>query len=202
MKKLLLVAVLALLVAFSGSMAYAQQTVEETTITTQQSSSVFDGRLKIQGYAEYLHFTGSNIKNGSWGGGILARYLFLDWLGAQTNATWYGDCKTDKLGGDLKFSTWRLSLILHTYAPDLMEGLYAYAGAGVGYQWSDDITPIKVDGAWTGNVIGAIGYDFTEYFNLEAEVGYQFGTADLEHFKRNDTGLEAIYVRLGGGVRF
>ena len=201
MKKLLLVAMLALLVAASGSVAYAQQTYEETTVT-QQTSTVFDGRLKIQGYAEYINFRGNDISNGTWGGGILARYLFLEWLGAQTNVSWYGNVKTDKLGGDLKFTNWRLSLLLHTYVPDLMEGLYAYAGGGVGYQWNGNISAIKIDNAWTGHVLAAVGYDFTEYFNVEAELGYQFGTADLKNFSGNDTGLEAIFVRLGGGIRF
>ena len=202
MKKLLLVAMLALLVAFSGSMVYAQQTYEETTVTTQQPSSILDGRLKIQGYAEYINFRGNDINKGTWGGGVLARYLFLDWLGAQTNVSWYANSKTKNLGGDLSFTNWRLSLLLHTYAPDLMEGLYAYAGGGVGYQWNDDIKTVKVDNAWTGHVLAAVGYDFTEYFNVEAEIGYQFGSADTKNYTDDSIGLEAIFVRLGGGVRF
>lgn len=203
MKKLLFLAILAILAVSFGTMGYAQQITEvETTTVYTESSSPFDGRLKLQGYAEYINFTGSDIEGNTWGGGVLARYLFLDWLGAQTNVTFYADCEEEKLGGDLGFVNWRLSLILHAYVPDIADPLYVYGGGGLGVQFNDDVGDVEVDNAFTGHVLAGIGYDITELLNVEAEVGYQFGSADLSNYTDDDAGVEAVFVRLGGGVRF
>lgn len=176
------------------------------SLSYAQGSQPFGGKLRIQGYAEYINYNEDDIDADAWGGGVLARYLFLDWLGAQTNVSFYGDAETDKLGGDLSATNWRLSAILHSYlsnfAPELPDKAYIYAGGGIGVQFSDDVGSIEIDDTLTGHVLGGIGYDLTELINIEAEVGYQFGDADVTNFTEDEIGLDAVFVRLGGGIRF
>lgn len=189
MKKFLVVFVLTALVIASGAVVYAE--VENG----------LGGKFKLEGYAEYINFTGSEINNSAFGGGVLARYLLLDWFGIQTNFSFYDDVEAEELGGDLTFSNWRFSAILHTYIPLISDKLYVYGGGGVGVQFNDDIGDVGIDDALTGNVLVGAGYDITEIITVEAEIGYQFGNADTSNFG-GDIGLEAVFVRLGGGIRF
>lgn len=157
------------------------------------------GRFRLQGYAEYINFTDNEIDNSTWGGGALARYLLLDWLGLQTNFSFYNDSETDELGGDLSVMNWRFSPILHTY---LTDSLYLYGGGGVGIQFNGDIGNVGIDDVLTWHVLGGIGYDISSIFNVEAEFGYQFGSADTSDFKNDEVGVEALFIRVGGGIRF
>jgi hypothetical protein len=191
--------------AFAAEEAAVQAPVATTTVTTTTTTTTtqpFGGRFKIEGYAEYIKFNGGDIGKGTFGGGILARYMFLDWLGAQTNFSFYSDCGTKELPGDLALTNWRLDLILHTYLPDICDQLYIYGGAGLGYQFNDNIGDVKIDDALTGNILVGLGYDINEVLSVEAEVGYQFGKADAENYKDDEIGLEALFVRAGLGIRF
>lgn len=160
------------------------------------------GRFRIQGYAEYINFTDNEIDNSTWGGGALARYLVLDWFGLQTNVSFYNDCETDELGGDLSVINWRFSPILHTYLTGIDDRLYVYGGGGVGVQINGDVGDVGIDDALTGHVLGGVGFDISEIFNVEAEVGYQFGSADTSGFENDEIGVEAVFIRAGGGIRF
>jgi opacity protein-like surface antigen len=209
MRKILFIAVLALAAIAMTAVTYADQaaptatTTTTTTVTTQKAApATFEKKFKIEGYAEYINFMGGDIDNSTWGGGVLARYLFTDWFGAQTNISFYGDCNTNDLPENLSLANWRLSLLVHTYAPDIDNKLYGYAGGGLGVQFNDDMGIVKIDNALTGHVLLGIGYDVTETINIEAEVGYQFGKADVENYTESDIGLEALFVRLGAGIRF
>lgn len=204
MRKILAITVLALFVIATSTMVYAQAapvTSTVTTITTTQPTG-FGKKLKIEGYAEYINFRSAAINRGTWGGGILARYLFLDWLGAQATFSFYSACKTKELGGDLSFTNLRVSLLLHTYVPDVDDRLYVYGGGGIGGQFNSNIDPIEIDTALTGHLLVGLGFDITEILNLEAEVGYQFGKADVKNYTDGDIGVEAIFARLGAGIRF
>lgn len=206
MRKCLVIAVLAVFAIVFSAVSYAEQvqapqTVQTTTVTTQKAEG-FGGKLKLQGYGEYINFTGGDIHHSTWGGGVLARYLFLDWLGAQTNVSFYSKVKTSELDGDLSFANWRLSLLLHAYATDIDPKLYGYVGGGLGVQFNDDIGDVSIKDPLTGHVLAGIGYDITEVVNIEAEVGYQFGNADADNYKDDSIGVEALFVRLGAGVRF
>ena len=168
-------------------------------------SQPLDSRLKVQVYTEYINFSDEPIDSSAWGGGILARYMFLDWLGAQTNFTYYGDADVDNFNGDLSFSNWRLSAIVHTYVPGVKGEklpIYVYGGGGLGFQFNSEVVNIDVDDAFTGHILGGIGYDLHENFHLEAELGYQFGTAALSNYTKGDTSVEAAFVRAGVGVSF
>lgn len=206
MRKFLIVAVLAAAIIASGAVAFAAEAkvVQATTqVTTQtQPVSAIDKKLRIEAYAEYINFTGGAINNNTWGGGVLARYLFLDWLGAQTNVTFYGDIDPKDIGRDMSLTNWRLSLLFHTYAPDIDPKLYGYAGGGLGVQFNGDVGDVKVKDALTGHFLLGVGYDITEILNLEAEVGYQFGRADTDNYTDNNVDLKALYVRAGAGIRF
>lgn len=195
MKKFLILAVLVILGISFSAIGFAQVGIE---------SQPCKGKLKIEAYTEYINFNDSDLDASAWGGGILARYMFLDWLGAQTNFSLYGDCDTNKLGGDLSFSNWRLSVILHTYVPSMGEPLplYVYGGAGLGYQFNSEVGNVNVDDSLTGHVLGGVGYDFHENFFIEAEAGYQFGNADVENYTDSKIGLEAVFLRMGVGVKF
>lgn len=204
MRKILVITVLALLVIATSSMVFAQTAQEPATVTTTTTTTTtgFDKRLKIEGYAEYISFRSSAIDKSTWGGGILARYLFLDWLGAQATFSFYSKCKTNDLGGDLSFSNLRVSLLLHAYIPEMDDKLYVYGGGGAGGQFNSNIDPIEIDSALTGHVLAGIGYDITDIINVEAEVGYQFGKADATNYTDDTIGVEAIFARLGAGIRF
>ena len=202
MRRFLGISVLVLSFVLVAACAFAQTEQQVTTQQTTTCSKPFDGRLKLQAYAEYINFTGGDIDHSAWGGGILARYLFLDWLGAQTNVTWYGDVETKNIGGDLSFANWRLTLLAHTYMPAINDKLYVYGGPGVGVQFNDDVGAVEIDNPWTWHVLAGLGYDITELFNVEAEIGYQSGKADAKNFTDDEIGVEALFVRLGGGVRF
>jgi len=213
MKKILAIVVLAVLVIATSAVTYADQaapaatattaTTTTTTVMTQKTTSAeVMKRFKVEGYAEYINFMGGDIDHSTWGGGVLARYLFVDWFGAQTNVTFYGKCNTKDLPEDLSLANWRLSLLVHTYAPDIDSKLYGYAGGGLGVQFNDNMGIVKIDDALTGHVLLGVGYDVTEMINIEAEVGYQFGKASTDNYKDSDIGLEALFVRLGAGVRF
>lgn len=204
MRKILAITVLALFVIAIGSTVFAQATQAPATVTTTTTTTTtgFDKRLKIEGYAEYINFRGSAINKSTWGGGILARYMFLDWLGAQGTFSFYSKCKTADLGGDLSFTNLRVSLLLHTYVPDVDDRFYVYGGGGIGGQFNSNIDPIEIDNALTGHIIVGLGYDITEILNLEAEVGYQFGKADVTNYSDSDIGVEAIFARVGAGIRF
>lgn len=205
MKKHLFIVLLFVFTAVLCVSSYAaeQTAVPQTQITTTAKPACsLDGKLKIEGYGEYINFTGGDINNSTWGGGVLARYLFWDWLGAQTNVTFYSKCKTKDIGGDLSFTNWRLSLLLHTYSPDVDPKLYGYFGAGLGVQFNNDINDVKIKNALTGHILLGIGYDITDILHAGAEVGYQFGKADADNYTDDRIGLDAIFVRLAAGVRF
>ncbi len=204
MRKILAITVLALLVIATSSMVFAQAAQAPATVTTTTTTTTtgFDKRLKINAYAEYINFRSSAINKGTWGGGILARYLFLDWLGAQGTFSFYSNCKTKDLGGDLSFTNLRVSLLLHEYIPEMDEKLYVYGGGGIGGQFNSNIDPIEIKNALTGHVLAGIGYDITDVINVEAEVGYQFGKADVTNYADDSVGVEAIFARLGAGIRF
>lgn len=193
MRKILVFAVILTLIGLSG-LSYAQ------------GSQPFGGKLKIQGYGEYISYSKDDIDADAWGGGVLARYLFLNWLGAQTNVSFYSDAESDRLEGNLSATNWRLSAILHGYlsaiSSDMPENPYIYAGGGLGVQFSDDVGSIEIDDTITGHVLGGIGYDLTDILNIEVEVGYQFGDADVTNFQDDKIDLDAVFVRLGGGIRF
>ena len=192
--------VLMCLLVFLGCVCFASMTFAQATYEAQP----FGGKLKIEGYAEYIKFNESDLDSSAWGGGVLARYLFLDWLGVQTNFTIYTNTDPKKLSGDLSFRNLRLAVILHTYINGL-DGpmpLYVYGGGGPGIQFNSDVHDIHVKDAITGNVIGGIGYDFSDHFNIEAEVGYQFGDADVSNYRKSKIGVDAMFVRFGIGARF
>lgn len=208
MKRFLFVAMAVAFVAAFCAASYAEQVAATTEVTktcvatTTTSSSGYCGKFKLEGYGEYISFMGGDINHGTWGGGILARYMFLDWLGAQTNFSFYSKCKTDELPGDLEANNWRLTLLAHAYAPDIDPKLYGYVGAGLGVQFNNDISPVTIKDPLTGHVLFGIGYEFTETLFVEGEVGYQFGKADTSNFKDADIGVEALFVRVGAGVKF
>lgn len=213
MKKVLSITVFALAVIATGSMVYAQAaqapapaqatpTTATVTTTTTTTTTGFDKRLKIEGYGEYINFRGDAINKSTWGGGILARYLFLDWFGAQATFSFYSKCKTANLGGDLSFTNLRVSLLLHTYVPDIDDRFYIYGGGGIGGQFNSNIDPITINNALTGHLMAGLGFDITEILSLEGEVGYQFGKADVSNYSDGSIGVEAIYARIGAGIRF
>lgn len=159
------------------------------------------GKLKLEGYAEYINFN-NDVDMDTWGGGILARYMLLHWLGGQTNFTFYSDSSASNFGGDLSIMNWRASVILHTYLSEILDKLYIYGGGGVGMQFSDDVGNIEIDDAVTTHVLAGIGYDVTEILNLEAEFGGQFGHADVKNYSDDDVNLEAVFIRLAAGIKF
>lgn len=194
MKKFLVIAVLVVLSTSLSAAVFAQVEIQ---------SQPFGGKLKLEAYGEYINFTGDDIDASAWGGGILARYLIVDWLGAQTNFTLYGGCQPDKLTGDMSFSNWRFSIIFHTYVIG-MEGpmpLYIYGGGGAGYQFNSEVGDVKIDDDVTGHALAGIGYDFPEKFHLEIEGGYQFGNADAENYTESKINLDAFFIRAGVGFR-
>lgn len=200
-----LIAILLISFVLLNTIVFAQQETEpkEPVVRTEKSQR-FENRLKIQGYTEYISFSAGDIEGNSWGGGILARYLFLDWfgqLGAQTNVTFYGASKEKKLGGDLSFANWRFSVILHTY-DDTASPIYVYGGGGVGVQFNGDVGVVEVNNAFTGHVLAGIGYEITESFNIETEAGYQFGNANLKNYATPSASVNAFFIRFGGGIRF
>lgn len=159
------------------------------------------GKFKFEGYTEYINFN-NDIDMEAWGGGVLARYMLLHWLGGQTSFTIYDDSHAENFGDNLSVMNWRASVILHTTLSEILENLYAYAGGGVGMQFNDDIGKIQIDDAVTTHVLLGIGYDITNVFSIEAEFGGQFGHADVRNYSEPDVNLEAVFIRLGAGLKF
>lgn len=192
MRRALLVIIAAIFVFGASAVALAQAEIQ---------SQPFGGKLKIEGYAEYINFHSSHIDHSTWGGGVLARYMFLDWLGAQTNVTFYSDCSTSKLPSELGLLNWRLSAILQAHLTDIAPELYLYGGAGIGVQFNDNVGSVDVDNAFLGHVLGGLGWEFYENFFVEGELGYQFGDADTSNYTSSDISMDALFVRLGVGFK-
>lgn len=195
MKRILGVFILVVLGVLVSTSLFAQARIE---------SQPFGGKMKVEGFGEYIHFVDSDIDASSWGGGILARYLFNEWIGTQLSFTYYGDADTNKLGGDLSFYGIRFSILLHTYVTgtDGVMPLYVYGGAGVGGQFNSEVGSVEVNDAVLGHVLGGVGYDFAENFFIEAEGGYQFGNAGVSNYTKSNIGLEAYFIRAGIGAKF
>lgn len=192
MKKILLCLVLASLFITLVNIIFAEE---------GNPCNPCSGKFKIEGYAEYINFN-NDIDMNTWGGGILARYMLLDWLGGQTNFTLYSDNSASNFDGDLSIKNWRASVILHTYLPEILDKLYIYGGGGAGLQFNDDVNDIEIDDGVTLHVLAGIGYDITERLSLEAELGYQFGHADVKNYSEDDVSIEALFIRLAAGLKF
>ena len=192
MKKMLLGVIIALLGIAVSSLVFAQAEIK---------SQPFGGKLKLEGYAEYINFNEDAIDGSNWGGGILARYMFLDYLGVQTNFTFYSSIDTNKLGGHLNANNWRLTALLQAHLTDIAPQLYIYGGGGIGVQFNEDIGSISIDNAFTGHVLGGMGWDFAENFFLEGEAGYQFGNTDVSNYTKSNIDVDAFFARVGIGVK-
>jgi hypothetical protein len=168
----------------------------------QPTANDGDGKLQFQAYTEYINFTNSSFERGAWGGGVLGRWLFSDLLGVQTNMTFYGEAPTTDPVGDLSFSNWRLTLLLHSYLPNTYNKLHAHLGIGTGVQFNDNIGDVKVHDPWLGHVLGGLTYKINNRFSIEGEIGYQFGSADLVYSHKDSLNVDALFVRLGANLMF
>lgn len=192
MRKVILASFLAVFFVVFYSLCFVNQA---------QAATAFDKKLQFQAYTEYIHFTSSEFERGSWGGGLLGRLLFNDWLGIQTNMAFYGDAKTKNLPENLSFSNWRLTLLLHSYLPNTYEKWHGHIGAGIGVQFNEDMSPIRIKDPVLGHVLAGLGYAINETFSLEAEIGYQFGTADTVNYSK-DVDMDAVFIRAGANLKF